>query len=106
MTSSLERRLSKLEQATHVGGDVAQARRVVNAYHAFFAGGWDLEALPHLVRQVVAAHSNADWQRAMALVIRAAGGLEAIVAAACCLPPAGATHRANRPDPALRGQPC
>jgi hypothetical protein len=72
MTSSLERRIERLESNTHVGVDVEKARAIFNAYvrvtdHPARASDEDHALLAH-----------EDWQHAFAILIDAAGGLGAL----------------------------
>ena len=75
MTSSLERRIERLESNTHVGADVEKARAIFNAYvrvtdHPAQASDEDRALLAH-----------EDWQHAFSILIDAAGGLGAVVLA-------------------------
>jgi hypothetical protein len=76
MTSSLKRRIERLQRTTPVGADIEWARAIMRAFdmvrdHPEQAADED--------RALAAATSNEDWQRAFSTLIDAAGGLAAVV---------------------------
>ena len=75
MTSSLERRIERLESGAHVGADVERARAIFDAYERVRD---DPQQATDEDRALLA---HEDWQRAFVALIEAAGGLEAVVRA-------------------------
>ncbi len=73
---ALERRIERLEGGTRVSGDVERAYATV---HAFNVVDHHPEEAAEADRDLVAATPRDEWQRALAVVIEAEGGLEAVV---------------------------
>jgi hypothetical protein len=78
MTSSLKRRIERLQSSTPVGADIEWARAILRAYdivrdHPAQASDAD--------RALAEATSHEEWSWALGIIIDAAGGLEAVVRA-------------------------
>jgi hypothetical protein len=78
MTSSLKRRIERLQSSTPVGADIDWARAIV---HAFDMVRHYPEQATDADRALAAATSYEEWSEALGTLIDAAGGLAAVVRA-------------------------
>ena len=78
MTSSLKRRIERLERLTGVGADLERARAIVRA--------WDMVRdhpgqATNEDQALFAATSREEWQHAFWTIVESTGGLAAVVRA-------------------------
>jgi hypothetical protein len=78
MTSSLKRRIERLQSSTPVGADIKWARAIMRAFDMVRDHP---EQATDADRALVAATSHEEWNAAFGALIDAAGGLAAAVRA-------------------------
>ena len=78
MTKVLERRLARLEGLVPNSAEDQPANRIAGAFHRV---RYDPELVTAEDQALVSTTTNAEWQKALAAVIEAAGGIAAVVEA-------------------------